>query len=1273
MVVRRVGRMLWWCGAAVIVGLAVALSAARLLLPGMGEYRGQVVDLVEGAIHRQVEIGAMDAAWYRFSPVLRLQQVVIHDEAFPDGQLDVGEIQVGLDIINSLLQRKWLTSGIRIIGVQLALQTDLSASQADAIKMDAFYWLMRQNSVSLEQVALNWKDPGLLKQPVQFSGLSAQLRSDGWRHQLLVQTDINSYYGKRIELAVDLSGPFKWPQDWRGKTYIKTRGFRLSSVKGLAETLGYKAEGEVDLEAWASIRDRQLKWAAGSIHIAQSRLQRRDKPDISYAVDALSSRFNLHAMSDGWSLELQNFSMLRDEQPVWPDTRLRATVSTGEIFSVHGTISHVAIAETGKLLPLLPWIDQDMRKRIQHMQPAGELTDTEFELHLSDKTPPQLSLRSGFGHLGVSSYAGLPGATGLSGSLEGNLQAGSVTLDSHTSSLHLPKVFSEVLDVSRLTGRLNWQRLSDRFRVSSDQLLLESDAFNARTRLQLDWLTGQTAPWVDMQSWVDEVQLVDVKHYLPDRVMRPKALKWLRQAFRGGSARNINFLLQGPLDRVPFDQGDGRLEAQFDFDDVQLDYHPLWGKLDALYGSAHFAGRSMRITGTSATLLDANVERVVAVIDDFANPVLDIDGTVSGTLESLLAYINYSPLRDKFGKLVDKITTRGDASLQLGLRIPLHRTLGKLKVNGDVDFQGNNLVVNDSSVSLDDVRGDLKFTRHGVTAKDVSAKLFRHPVKVSVYPEGSKDTRRTVVDIAGNLELVHMLEKESPKVVPYLEGAAHWHALLQIPEGKNVPARSVILELRSDLKGVAIDLPAPFSKMAGDVCPVVISWAPGKLSSEPLEMRLDDDVTLQLLTRKSDGGLRKAGIHFGEGVASLPLSDAIHLDGWLDVLNLDAWIDLLRDMARHDTLTSTSAPPVSTDLHIRQLSLLGYLAQGLDVSSQADDPWRFTIGGRDMAGQASWTPAAGDAAPTLTVQLERLTAVKAQDAGSTGPKVVLTPERLPNLDLDIGETQLGPYALGKVAIRGERVAEGMNFPSLQVDSQAIAFNGEGAWIQHGEQQSTRFRADITGGELGKLVELFDNRGAIQGGQMHGNASLDWPGNPASFSLATVEGKITLETGKGRLVEVKEGAGKLLNLFNLNSLQRRLTLDFTDLTKEGFSFDKINGSLVISDGNAYTEDFVIQGTSAIIEISGRTGLAKRDYDQLIKVTPQVSSSLPLAGALAGGPAVGAAVYLAERLVGKKFNRMAQVRYKVTGSWDKPVYTRLKKGDESSVKPQPEDGP
>jgi len=54
---------------------------------------------------------------------------------------------------------------------------------------------------------------------------------------------------------------------------------------------------------------------------------------------------------------------------------------------------------------------------------------------------------------------------------------------------------------------------------------------------------------------------------------------------------------------------------------------------------------------------------------------------------------------------------------------------------------------------------------------------------------------------------------------------------------------------------------------------------------------------------------------------------------------------------------------------------------------------------------------------------------------------------------------------------------------------------------------------------------------------------------------------------------------------------------------------------------------------------------------------VSSNLPLAGALAGGPAVGAALFVAEKLFGERMNRLARYQYQVTGPWDAPQLKRL----------------
>jgi uncharacterized protein YhdP len=270
----------------------------------------------------------------------------------------------------------------------------------------------------------------------------------------------------------------------------------------------------------------------------------------------------------------------------------------------------------------------------------------------------------------------------------------------------------------------------------------------------------------------------------------------------------------------------------------------------------------------------------------------------------------------------------------------------------------------------------------------------------------------------------------------------------------------------------------------------------------------------------------------------------------------------------------------------------------------------------------------------------------------------MRPQALPEMDIGVANLNWDERNLGSIKVIAKHSLQGIEFETLDIDSKAIAFNGSGAWLEHDGRQSSQFHAEVRGGELGELALLLRTGSTVKGGKLDGNIQLNWSGSPADFSLATMEAEFDLRAKDGRLVSVDEGgAGKLLSLFSLNTLQRRLTLDFSDVFKEGFTFDKMQGHFVIMDGDAFTNDFTIKGSSATIDIAGRTGLVAQDYDQLVTVTPQVSSTLPIAGVIAGGPAVGAAVFLADKLVGDKFNRMTRIQYQVIGSWDDPVYKKL----------------
>jgi predicted lipid-binding transport protein (Tim44 family) len=80
--------------------------------------------------------------------------------------------------------------------------------------------------------------------------------------------------------------------------------------------------------------------------------------------------------------------------------------------------------------------------------------------------------------------------------------------------------------------------------------------------------------------------------------------------------------------------------------------------------------------------------------------------------------------------------------------------------------------------------------------------------------------------------------------------------------------------------------------------------------------------------------------------------------------------------------------------------------------------------------------------------------------------------------------------------------------------------------------------------------------------------------------------------------------------------------------------------------------LIDAPAARITMHGRAGFRARDYDMTIDVIPHLGGTLPVVGAVIGGPVGAAAGLVVQGLVGKGINRAAGSVYRVTGSWDKP---------------------
>jgi uncharacterized protein YhdP len=167
----------------------------------------------------------------------------------------------------------------------------------------------------------------------------------------------------------------------------------------------------------------------------------------------------------------------------------------------------------------------------------------------------------------------------------------------------------------------------------------------------------------------------------------------------------------------------------------------------------------------------------------------------------------------------------------------------------------------------------------------------------------------------------------------------------------------------------------------------------------------------------------------------------------------------------------------------------------------------------------------------------------------------------------------------------------------------------------------------------------------------------------------MNGTLRVALEDGRLRDIEPGAGRMLGLLSVGQLPRRLALDFRDVTDEGLAFNSITGDFEVKAGNAYTRNLLLRGPAVDMGIVGRTGLAAEDYDQTIVVSGNPSGPLAVAGALAGGPVIGAGVLVLSQLFKDQLQGLTRAYYHVSGPWAAPVVVRISAppGDESAGKP------
>ncbi|KTF39585.1 hypothetical protein H8S50_12900 [Xanthomonas translucens pv. undulosa] len=265
------------------------------------------------------------------------------------------------------------------------------------------------------------------------------------------------------------------------------------------------------------------------------------------------------------------------------------------------------------------------------------------------------------------------------------------------------------------------------------------------------------------------------------------------------------------------------------------------------------------------------------------------------------------------------------------------------------------------------------------------------------------------------------------------------------------------------------------------------------------------------------------------------------------------------------------------------------------------------------------------------------------------------------------DLRFGAMNLGAASLRTRKLSDGMQVDQLHLRSDKQKIDISGDWRGKGATARTQLSASVDSQDLGELMQNLDFGGQLRGGEGTLNLRAAWPGDPAGFQLATLQGQLDVAARNGQLLELNPGAGRVLGLLSVAQLPRRLMFDFRDFFSKGFAFNRIDGQVQFGNGVARSQSMLIDGPAAEIKVRGQADLRAQQFDQTIDVNPKSGNLLTVVGAVAGGP-VGAAVGAAANAVlGKPLGAIGARTYRVTGPWKEPKVEVIER--ESSRPPAP----
>ena len=1286
--------------AILLVLFAVVLSAFRLFLPYAHHYKASLESYINDTYQANISIETISMGWQKFGPTLVANNVVLLDTQ--STKLTIRKLDIRVNFWESIASQKLVAQHLTLDGFDVALDQTQTTKQAalrdneqaliDNIN-DLFLTQLERFSLRNSEVVIQTEHSTKQLKINQLNWLN-----EGDRHRANGDVIIGGVSSNHLKLLLDLKGQKE--QELQGQIYLQAN--ELNVTPWLDRVLAVdndQTQSSLNFDAWLNIdqgrgssllvqlRDNEISW-----HEAETKQQ----------IALSNGQLYFQKTPTGFQLNSSELTLVQNQQQ-WAPFDV-AVVRDDKDF--YAQVSSLDIAGLSKVFPLLS-DDDGIEQTLDQLAPMGELSNLTFQY-----ANQQFALTTDFSIDKLNYSGGIPGLNNLSGDMvyannqvHANIQLVDGALD-FNDTFRAPIVYDAINatfdgEFADALTHLNFSEVE----ITSPELTMQAD-------VQVS-IPKEADVTLALLASIQNVDAQNVPNYYPHHSMGQDLVDYLNGSILSGKVAQANVLLNGPLSKFPFNHHEGIFVVDGELAQSKFQFDDEWPAIENFTANLNFTNNSMLITAREGTLSGLDVVGVEAEIEELVGSnILTVDVNVKqGAPEHATALMLASPLADSVGLTLEQIVIEQPIDVDFHLHLPLQNT-DDVVASGTVFFDENDIELQSPAMSFSSVSGSLRFENEVLVSEDLAILWRGMPLTLNVNSAQYAQNYKTHIDLVANWAEQEWQQQVPEKLLAYASNSLSWQGELVL-NNHNDGGFSYDLAITSDLVDTQLDVPLPYRLAVGETSKVDIK-VNGHGKQSTITAAIGNELSFYGVLNHESIQFTRSHLVLGDEQMLLPM-DGFHITTKLDYAELTDWQPFIGDIlsAIEDEKTDYVAPAVVLSPSTVGINSLNGLAANATTVTNHQQPelplfpvperirgtinqfnvlgqplsnvsfnlldkeawWLLQLNAKEARSEIKFFPnwleqgievnadflhfrqdekveqELAEAGQTTEGELSEIIATTSTEDGARAFDNALIFAHVPPVSFHCDSCKIGQLDLGEVdfnVVRKDDATIVLQQFRAQRDKSELTFDL--TWHHNAENSYTVLTGKTEVNDVEREIEKFDYASIIKESGGTGSFNMQWAGGPHDFDITNVDGTISAKLDDGYLADVGDSA-RIFSVLSLQSLLRKLTLDFRDIFADGMFYSSISGDFRFKDGILYTENTQMKGAAGNMNMQGNTELTEGILDYKLSYKPNLTSSLPVLAWIATlQPTIFLAGIAIDQVITSKV--VSEFNFELTGSLDEP---------------------